>query len=159
MQTRGPKKIYSDSDEAAALSIGDPLESKIEGGLLFDFAEKLGTQFGQRKSDQKRSFLNKQIISRMVKAKLIFTSKNLCETHKEAVSDLRIVVKEITSFMTVILVQGLIHSIFQEIDPGGKENMSSSLLFHFSLILQHVATTMITESYILFWLIITSKNL
>ena len=61
--------------------------------------------------------------------------------------------------MTAVLVQGLIQSIFQEIDAGGKENMSSSLLFHFFLILQHVATTMITESYILFWLIITSTNL
>ena len=37
--------------------------------------------------------------------------------------------------------------------------MSSSLLFHLLLVLWHVATTRITESYILFWLIITSKNL
>ena len=95
-------------------------------------------------------FLNKQIISRLVKAQLIFTSKNVCETQQESISDLRIVVKETTYFMTVVLVQGVIHSIFQEIDAGGKENMSSSFLFHFFLILRHVSTTMITESYILF---------
>ena len=71
----GTQKIYSVIDEAAALSIVDPLESKIEGVLLFDFSEKIGTQFGQRQSDQKTIFLNKQIISRLLKAPLIFTSK------------------------------------------------------------------------------------
>ena len=75
MQTRGPKKFNSAIDKAAALLIGNPLESKIEGVLLFDFSEKIGTQFGQRQSDQKTIFLNKQIISSLVKVQLKIFAK------------------------------------------------------------------------------------
>lgn len=94
---------YGVLDEAAAL---------WEGGLLHEMAENLGPTFGHSQIDG-MTFLNRQIVDRFNKAKgIISSSQNECD-YTQA-HDLRIIVKETISYMTAVLIQGLIGSMFGE---------------------------------------------
>lgn len=86
-------------DEAAAL---------WDGGGLFEMAEELGPKFGHDDIGG-MSFLNRQIVDRLIKARNIIGTVNKCDDQQ--VRDMRINVKEIVSYMTAVLMQTLIDSM------------------------------------------------
>ena len=91
---------YGVLDEAAAL---------WEGGQLFDMAEQLGPKFGHTQIGGMTS-LNRQIVDRIKKAQdIISLEQKACDN--DQVHDLRIIVKEIISYMTAVLIQNLINSM------------------------------------------------
>jgi hypothetical protein len=94
----------------------DEAASLWEGGLLFDMAEELGPKFGHIEMDG-MTYLNRQIIDRFNSAQEYHKDKtNSCKS-KNALGALRIIVKEIVSYMTAVLIQQLIDAMV------GKLNM------------------------------------
>jgi hypothetical protein len=92
--------MYGNMDEAAAL---------WEGSLLLDMAEELGPKFGNDEISGLTS-LNRNIVDRMVKARdFLMEKKNACDD--KDVRQLRIIVKEIVSFMSGVLIQSFIDSM------------------------------------------------
>jgi len=86
----------------------DEAASLWEGGLLFDMAEELGPKFGHKPMNG-MTYLNRQIIDRFKKAQEYHKDKtNSCKS-KNALGGLRIIVKEIVSYMTAVLIQQLIN--------------------------------------------------
>ena len=92
---------YGAIDEAATL---------WEGGLLFDMTEELGPKFGHQQMNG-MTYLNRQIIDRFKSAQAYHLDKtNSCKS-KNALGGLRIIVKEIVSFMSAVLIQQLIDTM------------------------------------------------
>ncbi len=80
---------------------------------MYKMAEDLGPNFGHTQVDG-MTLLNRKIVDRLKKARdIVFDTQNTCtdvETH-----DLRIIVKETVSYMTAVLIQGLIESMLGEL--------------------------------------------
>ena len=101
---RHPDSYLSSAiDEAAAL---------WEGGLLYRSAQGLGSKFGAKQVNGMAP-LNRKIVLRLNKARdIVNDSANKCDFKQ--VHDLRIIVKETVSYMTAVLIQGLIDAMFGE---------------------------------------------
>jgi len=94
----GVPENYGAIDEAATL---------WESGLLFQMAENLGPRFGHQQMNG-MTYLNRQIIDRLNSAQVYHQDKaNSCQS-KNALGGLRVIVKEIVSYMTAVLIQKLI---------------------------------------------------
>lgn len=107
----GDSTMYGSIDEAAAVWIGNPLSVEDEGGLLYELAEELGVHFSHDGGEYMTT-LNREIISRMSFAQATyFVNSTRCKTDANAVTEVRKLVKEITSYMTAVLIQGFIHSM------------------------------------------------
>jgi len=90
-------------DEAAAL---------WEGSQLFAMAQRLGPSFGHAQIDG-FTYLNREIVSRFVKARDIVSKTNNQCTDAD-IHDLRITVKETVSFMTAVLIQEIIDAMLSD---------------------------------------------
>ncbi len=102
----GVPENYGAIDEAAAL---------WESGLLFEMAEELGPKFGHEQM-KGMTYLNRQIIDRFNSAQEYHQDKaNSCQS-KNALGGLRIIVKEIVSYMTAVLIQQLIFAMVGELN-------------------------------------------
>lgn len=110
---KGRSDAYASIDEAAALWLGNPTPSNDVGGLLFEMTESFGQMFNSvDKDNSEMVHLNRQIINRLLFAQEIFSDdKSRCASDPDTVDDLRIIVKEIFSFTSAVLAQGLIHSM------------------------------------------------
>lgn len=108
----GDSSAYGSIDKAAAFWIGSVYDDDT-GGLLYELAETLGEQFSHKDADgEYMTTLNREIISRLNLAQTTyFVNSNICATDSSAVIQLRKLVKEITSYMTAVLIQGFIHSM------------------------------------------------
>lgn len=106
----GDPDKYRSIDEAAAVWIGN-VSDFDEGGLLYELAEQLGQYFSQKDGDNMTT-LNREIISRLNFARATyFVDSTRCKADGNAVKILRKLVKEIISYMTAVIIQGLIHSM------------------------------------------------
>lgn len=103
----GDSSEYGSIDNAAAFWIGG-----VNGeGLLYELAEQLGEKFSHTETDYMTT-LNREIISRLNLAQTTyFVNSGRCTTDGNALTGLRKLVKEITSYMTAVLIQGFIHSM------------------------------------------------
>jgi len=121
-----------------AIQLNGPLDEAAalwEGGLLFDMAEELGPKFGHENIDG-MTFVNKQIVDRLNQARDIISSTNndcdYLDDHK-----LRIIVKETISYMTAVLIQNIIHSMFDdETSVDDKEKIVELMAF---AVLPHIS--------------------
>jgi hypothetical protein len=112
----GDSSQFGSIDKAAAFWIGS-VSADDNGGLLYELAEQLGEQFSHKEGEYMTT-LNREIISRLNLAQATyFVNSNRCTTDANAVSELRKIVKEITSYMTAVLIQGFIHSMIGECSP------------------------------------------
>jgi hypothetical protein len=106
----GDASTYGSTDKAAAFWIGR-VSDVDNGGLLYELAETLGEQFSHTDGESMTT-LNREIISRLNLAQTTyFVNSSKCTTDSNAVTELRKLVKEITSYMTAVLIQGFIHSM------------------------------------------------
>lgn len=95
---------YRPLDEAAAL---------WESGLLFEMAEQLGPKFGHGNIDG-MIYLNRMIVDRLVAGRdIISKNNNMCS--EQDTLDLRIITRETISYMTAVLIQGMIDAVFGEL--------------------------------------------
>ena len=109
---------YRPLDEAAAL---------WESGLLFEMAEQLGPKFGHGTiSDM--IYLNRMIVDRLVAGSNIISKNNNVCSERDAL-DLRIITKETISYMTAVLIQGMIDAVFGELLEYGMLS-SAEILAH-----------------------------
>ena len=103
----GDSSAYGSIDKAAAFWIGDANGK----GLLYELAEQLGERFSHKEADYMTT-LNREIISRFNLAQTTyFVNNGRCTTDDNALTGLRRLVKEITSYMTAVLIQGFINSM------------------------------------------------
>ena len=100
---------------------------------MYQMAEELGGSFGHTQVSG-MTVLNRMIVDRLKKARdIVFDSQNTC-TDME-VHDLRIIVKETVSYMTAVLIQGLIDSMLGELDCCKALFLGLVLHFTYSLYL------------------------
>ncbi|KAL7554731.1 hypothetical protein ACHAWF_018259 [Thalassiosira exigua] len=138
----GPSS-YGPLDEAAAL---------WEGGLLFDLAETLGPKFGHEQIGG-MTFLNRQIVDRYKSAQqIVSANQNQCDLSQ--VRELRIVVKEIISYMTAVLIQSLIDNMHADVGPKEKSEMVELMAF---ATLPHIKTCGHEDAYDTMYKILVDK--
>eukprot|EP00804_Cyclotella_cryptica_P018112 CCRYP_005898-RB/>CCRYP_005898-RB protein AED:0.02 eAED:0.02 QI:1433/1/1/1/0.93/0.88/17/82/2547 len=131
----GDPEKYGSIDEAAAVWIGN-VSASDEGGLLYEMAEELGGYFSQKDGDYMTT-LNSEIISRLNLAQTTFFVNNTrCKSDGNAVKVLRKLVNEIVSYMTAVIIQGLIHSMLEE--NNAKDKATFVELYYFAF-LPHIA--------------------
>ena len=113
---------YRPLDEAAAL---------WESGLLFEMAEQLGPKFGHGNINE-MIYLNRMIVDRLVAGRdIIAMNNNNCS--EQDTLDLRIITKETISYMTAVLIQGMIDAVFGElIEDGMLSSANHSLITGFT---------------------------
>lgn len=98
-------------DEAVAYWIGDGQVAgdAEQGHLLYALAEQMGDRFGVDESGQSRT--NTNILRLFNQAKLELSLPTACTDNPETFPRLFQIINKIISWMTVPLVQGLIHSM------------------------------------------------
>ena len=101
-------------DEAAAYWIGQEqvTGSASRGHTMYALSEEMGTRFGQDDSDQTE--VNQKILMFFNEAKDQMTFPNACSENSSTHENLKHIVDEMVSVMTIPLLQGLIHNLFKK---------------------------------------------
>lgn len=113
-QSYGPLPV----DIAAAYYIGDGQQtgSSQSGHMLYRLAEEAGERFGQDSTGNGEAEINTKVLSQFNKIKGEIAFADACTAESNTVANLRILVDKTTSYMTVPLIQTLIHAMKQN-DP------------------------------------------
>ena len=131
----GIPENYGAIDEAVTL---------WESGMLFDMAEDLGPRFGHKQMNG-MTYLNRQIIDRFKKAQVYHQdTSNSCKSENES-GGLRIIVKEIVSYMTAVLIQQLIFAMVGKLNRMFLSRCHNASLVLLTIVSYHVSPALSSD--------------
>lgn len=109
VESTGPLSV----DIAAAYYIGDGQQtgSSQSGHMLYHLAEETGELFGQDSTGTGEAEINTKVLSLFNKIKSEIAFADACTARSSTVANLRVLVDKAVSYMTVPLLQNLIHEM------------------------------------------------